>query len=118
MALKKYQKITLGYVIQDYTLNKKNKYSCTRQLFIAGDEVWYEDDKGNKITIPHILDKEEYYPFEMQQPSETQIPSLNEKLELALSIMKDRQVERYKLGVKLLEKGIKITDMPDDLFMD
>jgi hypothetical protein len=43
---------------------------------------------------------------------------LKEKLELALAIMSDKQVEQYQRGVKLLEKGVKIEDMPETLFTD
>lgn len=43
---------------------------------------------------------------------------LKEKLELALAIMNDRQVAQYQRGIGLLEKGIKIADMPESLFTD
>lgn len=104
--LTKYQKVTIGFVVQKYRLNKKGKYKCVHQLFIAGDEVTYEDDEGNAITVPHILDKEELFPFEMQQPSG--VPTPKQKLILALTLMSDKQKKQYKKRVKLLKRGIVI----------
>lgn len=101
-----YQKVTIGFVVQKYKLTTKGKYNCIHQLFIAGDEVAYEDDEGSAITVPHILDKEELFPFEMQQPSG--FPASKQKLGLALSIMSDRQKIEYKKRVKLLKRGIVI----------
>jgi hypothetical protein len=116
--IKIYQKVTVGFVAQKYKINKKGKYNCTHQVFVAGDEVTYEDDEGNSITIPQILDKEEYFPFEMEQPIEKKFPTPQEKLELALAIMSERQIGQYRKGIGLLAKGVKIDDMPGDIFID
>ena len=101
-----YQKITIGFVVQKYRLTAKGKYTCVHQLFIAGDEVSYEDDMGETITIRHVLDKEELFPFEMMQPSDS--PTPKQKLALALSIMSDRQKIQYVKRVKLLKRGVVI----------
>lgn len=116
--IKTYQKVTVGFVAQKYEINKKGKYYCTHQAFVAGDEVSYEDDKGDAITVPHVLDREEYFPFEMQQPIDRNTPTPKEKLELALAIMSERQIGQYRRGISLLARGIKIDDMPNDIFVD
>lgn len=116
--IKTYQKVTVGFVVQKYEINKKGKYNCIYQAFVAGDEVSYEDDNGNAITIPNILDREEYYPFEMEQPADMNTPTPKEKLELALAIMSERQVGQYRRGISLLARGIKIDDMPETIFTD
>lgn len=53
-----YQKITHGYVVQEYD----EKGFCIGQEFIAGDQVEYEKD-GNSIEPT-----QDYYPFYMVQP--------------------------------------------------
>jgi hypothetical protein len=50
------KKITTGYVIQDF--NKDGE--CLSQVFIAGDQVEWEDDRGNFIAPQDF-----YYPFQM-----------------------------------------------------
>ena len=59
-------KITTGYVVQEYGFNKKSRLSCTRQEFHAG-EVEYENEFGEPLTIDTT--KEDYQPFEMVQPN-------------------------------------------------
>lgn len=54
----KYQKITSGFVIQNYENEK-----CVSQAFIAGDDVDYEVN-GEPIDPP----ENETYPFDMVQP--------------------------------------------------
>jgi hypothetical protein len=57
------KKITVGFVIQDYN----DKGICIGQEFIAGDQVDWENDKGEQIASPEgeaFL----YHPFDMVQP--------------------------------------------------
>ena len=61
----KYKKITIGYVIQDYE-DKDDKYLCSSQTFIAGDEVSRENDIGESVKVDNT--NEIYEPFEMVQP--------------------------------------------------
>jgi len=56
----KYKKITYGFVIQIFGADDK----CISQEFVAGDEVEYEDMRGNPIPE----ENEEYHPFDMEQP--------------------------------------------------
>ena len=68
-----YNKITTGFVIQQFD-TEKNKY--VSQYFIAGDQVDYEDSQGNSLDLNELGDKgfgpksevEPYLPFDMVQP--------------------------------------------------
>ena len=50
--MKKFNKITTGFVVQSYEKNSANEFVCTAQEFIAGDQVDYEDADGNKVNLP------------------------------------------------------------------
>ena len=50
--MEKFNKITVGFVIQTFDKNATGKFICTKQEFIAGDQVDYEDQDGNYITPP------------------------------------------------------------------
>ena len=57
----KFQKITHGFVIQNFD----DEGNCTGQEFIAGDQVEYEDEQGEPIHCPEY----NYQPFHMVQPN-------------------------------------------------
>jgi hypothetical protein len=68
-----HKKITIGYVVQDYTKLSNGTLVCTGQEFIAG-EVSYEDSQyGEEISID--TSKEVYCPFEMTQPKHIPFPA-------------------------------------------
>ena len=48
----KFNKITVGFVIQTFEKDTAGKFVCTGQEFIAGDQVDYEDQDDNPITPP------------------------------------------------------------------
>jgi len=50
--MEKFNKITVGFVIQTFEKNAAGKFICTKQEFIAGDQVDYEDAEGNPVTPP------------------------------------------------------------------
>ena len=50
--MEKFNKITVGFVVQSFERNTSGKFICTGQEFIAGDQVDYEDQDGNPITPP------------------------------------------------------------------
>lgn len=106
-----YQKVTTGFVTQIFKKRDK-KYVCTEQSFIAGDEVSRENEFGEPLDVPQVETAEVYFPFEMKQPSDA------DKLDLALRIMTERQVEQFQKGEALLEKGVSVDDMPEDIFVD
>ena len=56
-----FTKITIGFVVQTFEKNTCDKFICTGQEFIAGDQVDYEDAAGNSINPP----AHEYQQFNM-----------------------------------------------------
>ena len=67
--MKKFTKITVGFVTQSYEKSAAGKFICTEQEFIAGDSIDYEDLGGNTITPP----EHEYQPFNMTLVSRDEI---------------------------------------------
>lgn len=59
--MEKFNKITVGFVIQTFEKVPESDFICTGQTFIAGDQVDYEDTEGNPIDHP----KHKYQPFNM-----------------------------------------------------
>ena len=54
-------KIVNGWVQQYYEPNKDGVFVCTSQEFIAGDDVYCEDDGGKVIEPP----EHQYHSYEM-----------------------------------------------------
>jgi hypothetical protein len=73
---KKFQKITVGFVIQEYQTEVDGSHTPTSQEFIAGDQVDYEDMDGEEIEVDTL--KEVYCPFDMKQPMHRPFPPVNE----------------------------------------
>ena len=65
----KFNKITVGFVIQMFEKNAAGKFICTNQEFIAGDDVQFENLKGDPIELP----EHEYQPFNMTLISREEI---------------------------------------------
>ncbi len=65
----KFTKITIGFVMQSYKKSAVGKFICTKQEFITGDDVQFEDLKGDSIEAP----EHEYQPFNMTLVSSSQI---------------------------------------------
>ena len=59
--MKDFKKITVGFVVQDYKKDNTGHFVCTDQNFVAGDQVDYEDNQGNKINPP----RHDYQPYKM-----------------------------------------------------
>lgn len=64
----RYNKITVGFVIQTY-----EDGICVEQEFFAGDQVDYENRHGDPIVPPA---NEQYFPFDMTQPTPSQDTTL------------------------------------------
>jgi len=67
--LLEFNKVTTGFVIQKYRKNSTGKFACIAQEFIAGDDVQFENPKGEPIEAP----EHEYQPFNMLLLSTQQI---------------------------------------------
>ena len=63
--MKTYKKIIIGFVVQEFK-QKKGKFVCLKQEFVAGDQIDYENDNGDTVEIDES--KEIYFPMEMVQP--------------------------------------------------
>ena len=50
--MEKFNKITVGFVIQTFEKSADGEFICTSQEFVAGDQVDYEDPNGNPIDPP------------------------------------------------------------------
>jgi DNA-directed RNA polymerase subunit RPC12/RpoP len=68
-TLTHFNKITVGYVIQNYVTLPNGTTVCQGQEFKAG-EVTYENDMGNEVLCMIDTSKEVYCPFEMVHPKE------------------------------------------------
>ena len=64
-----FNKITTGFVVQKFSKDNTGKFTCTQQEFIAGDDVQFENIKGESIEAP----EHKYQPFNMTLLSSTQI---------------------------------------------
>ena len=56
-----FNKVTTGFVVQKYRKNSTGQFKCTRQEFVAGDDVQFENLKGDSIEAP----EHNYQPFNM-----------------------------------------------------
>ena len=66
-----YVKITDGSVYQTFDSDGL----CTKQEFVAGDDVRYYTEEGTEIDVEDMpFGGDEYYPFSMVQPSEFDTP--------------------------------------------
>jgi len=67
--LLEFNKVTTGFVVQKFRKDNTGKFRCTHQEFIAGDDVQFENVKGESIETP----EHEYQPFNMMLISSSQI---------------------------------------------
>jgi len=64
-----FNKITTGFVVQKYCKDSTGKFTCIHQEFVAGDDVQFENLKGDSIKAP----EHEYQPFNMTLVSKDEI---------------------------------------------
>jgi len=64
-----FNKVTTGFVVQKYCKNSAGRFTCVHQEFIAGDDVQFENLKGDSIEAP----EHDYQPFNMTLISSSQI---------------------------------------------
>ena len=93
-----FSKITVGFVCQRYRKNASGKYVCTHQEFIAGDDVQYENLKGDSIHPP----EHDYQPFNMVLLSGSQIA---ESIRNALNRLQMRG--KFDSGMQILKALLK-----------
>ena len=64
-----FNKVTTGFVVQKFRKNSTGKFTCVQQEFVAGDDVQFENTKGESIKAP----EHEYQPFNMTLVSRDEI---------------------------------------------
>ena len=64
-----FNKVTTGFVVQKYRKDSTGKFRCIHQEFVAGDDVQFENLKGDSIEAP----EHEYQPFNMTMVSKDEI---------------------------------------------
>ncbi|MFC1677908.1 hypothetical protein ACFL3G_12720 [Planctomycetota bacterium] len=67
--LLEFNKVTTGFVVQKFRKDNTGKFRCIHQEFIAGDDIQFEDVKGESIETP----EHEYQQFNMALVSSSQI---------------------------------------------
>lgn len=95
----KFTKITVGFIAQSYEKDAAEKFICTRQEFIAGDQVDYEDADGNTITAPEY----DYQPFEMTLLSDARKAGTIEDVLLSIDVGGE-QSRQFAVEIDLLKK--------------
>ena len=75
-TLTHFNKITIGYVLQNYATLENGTVICVGQEFQAGEQVDYENDHGECVLEMIDTSKEVYCPFEMTQPKHIPSPVL------------------------------------------
>ena len=104
-TMKKFTKITVGFVTQSYEKNAAGKFICTNQKFIAGDQVDYEDVDGNAITPP----EHEYQPFNMSLLSGAEVAANIEDVLLSIDVGGE-QSRQFASEIDMLKKVLKALD--------
>jgi len=64
-----FNKVTTGFVVQKYRKNESVGFVCIHQEFVAGDDVQFENLKGDSIEVP----EHRYQPFNMTLLSRDEI---------------------------------------------
>jgi len=95
-------KITTGFAVQTYRKDGKGKFRCINQEFVAGDEVQFENLKGESIEQP----EHEYQPFNMLLLSKQQI--IDRLGDVLTSIdVGGEQSRRFVGEIKILDELLK-----------
>ena len=101
-SMKKFTKITVGFITQGYKRNAAGKFVCIGQEFIAGDQVDYEDLDGNTIKAPEY----EYQQFNMTLVSKDEI--INRLGDVITSIdVGGEQSRQFSYEIKILDELLR-----------
>jgi len=100
--MEKFTKITVGFVTQSYEKGGADKFICTGQEFIAGDQVDYENTDGDKITPP----EHDYQPFEMTLFSAVDIAESIKNVLSSIDVGGE-QSRQLSAEINILKKALK-----------
>jgi hypothetical protein len=115
----KFTKITVGFVVQTFKKNDKDKFVCIRQEFIAGDQCDYEDTEGNPITPPDY----QYQPYNMtlsnKNEKATKLIMANRMRNAIEQVLHSldvggEQSRQFAEEIKLLKYALKATSIVKD----
>lgn len=100
--LLEFNKVITGFVIQKYRKNSAGKFTCIDQEFIAGDDVQFENSKGESIEAP----EHKYQPFNMLCISKQQI--IDRLGDVLTSIdVGGEQSRQFSHEIKILDELLK-----------
>lgn len=100
--LLEFNKVTTGFVVQKYRNDGTGKFRCIHQEFIAGDDVQFENVKGESIETPEY----EYQQFNMTLLSSSQI--INRLGDVLTSIdVGGEQSRQFSNEIKILDELLK-----------
>ena len=93
-----FTKVTTGFVCQKYQQDESGRFVCVHQEFIVGDDVQYENVKGDAVIPPDHA----YQPFNMTLFSSSQIA---DSIRKALNWLQMRG--KFDLGMQTLKTLLK-----------
>lgn len=97
-----FNKVTVGFVVQRYRRDNKGRFRCIEQEFVAGDDVQFENAKGQSLEQP----EHEYQPFNMLLLSKQQI--IDRLGDVLTSIdVGGEQSRQFAHEIKILDKLLK-----------
>jgi len=97
-----FNKVTVGFVVQRYRRNNKGRFRCIDQEFVAGDDVQFENTKGEPLEQPD----HEYQPFNMLLLSKQQI--IDRLGDVLTSIdVGGEQSRQFAHEIKILDKLLR-----------
>jgi len=104
-----FNKVTTGFVVQKYRKNNTGKFTCIHQEFVAGDDVQFENLKGDSIEAS----EHEYQPFNMTLLSKDEII---DRLRSALTSIDvgGEQSRQFSHEIKILDELLRDLGQPGD----
>ena len=97
-----FSKITPGFVVQRYRKGSDGKFQCLWQEFIDGDDVQYENSKGQTVKPPNY----DYQEFNMTLLSEGKIVYIIREVLKTLNVGGE-QSRQFAEEIKILDTLLK-----------
>lgn len=97
-----FNKVTTGFVTQQYRKDSSGRFKCIHQDFSASDDVHFENLRGDKIDVPEY----EYHPFNMILPNTGEIITrLNDAI--AGLDVGGEQSKQFAIDIDILKEALK-----------
>jgi hypothetical protein len=104
-----FNKLTNGYVVQRYRKSSTGKFKCIHQEFLAGDDVKFENLKGEIIETPD----HKYQPVNMLLLSNQEVIDRLGDVLTSLDVGGD-QSRQFSNEIKILEELLKDLGLSTD----